>query len=84
MSLFVLPAPPVVYLIFFHISFILFVWSYWKTIFTQPANPSKEVQQPNSPKTSRLGISTIPSLTLKIRFFFFLLPPCAAVLPAQS
>lgn len=35
---------PVVYLIFFHLSFIMFVWSYWKTIFTKPANPSKEVQ----------------------------------------
>ena len=35
---------PVVYLIFFHVSFVMFVWSYWKTIFTKPANPSKEVQ----------------------------------------
>lgn len=24
----------------------MFVWSYWKTIFTKPANPSKEVQDP--------------------------------------
>lgn len=35
--------PPVVYLIIFHLSFVMFVWSYWKTIFTKPANPSKEV-----------------------------------------
>lgn len=35
--------PPVVYLIFFHLSFVMFVWSYWKTIFTKPSNPSKEV-----------------------------------------
>lgn len=34
----------VVYLFFFHLSFIMFVWSYWKTIFTKPSNPSKEVQ----------------------------------------
>ncbi|CAL8399708.1 unnamed protein product [Gadus morhua 'NCC'] len=32
----------IVYLIFFHVSFVMFVWSYWKTIFTKPANPSKE------------------------------------------
>ncbi|KAG8584795.1 hypothetical protein GDO81_004768 [Engystomops pustulosus] len=32
----------VIYLVFFHIFFILFVWSYWKTIFSCPANPSKE------------------------------------------
>lgn len=37
-------SPPVVYLLFFHLSFIMFVWSYWKTIFTKPASPSKEVQ----------------------------------------
>ena len=33
----------VVYLVLFHLSFIMFVWSYWMTIFTRPANPSKEV-----------------------------------------
>lgn len=27
---------------FFHLFFIMFVWSYWKTIFSCPANPSKE------------------------------------------
>ncbi|XP_055492950.1 palmitoyltransferase ZDHHC20-B-like isoform X1 [Leucoraja erinacea] len=32
----------VVYLVVFHLSFIMFVWSYWKTIFTSPAKPSKE------------------------------------------
>ncbi|XP_069747484.1 palmitoyltransferase ZDHHC20-B isoform X2 [Narcine bancroftii] len=32
----------VVYLVVFHLSFIMFVWSYWKTIFTSPARPSKE------------------------------------------
>lgn len=26
----------------------MFVWSYWKTIFTKPANPSKEVQWAHS------------------------------------
>ncbi|XP_077480734.1 palmitoyltransferase ZDHHC20-B isoform X2 [Stigmatopora argus] len=33
----------VAYLILFHLSFIMFVWSYWKTIFSRPSNPSKEV-----------------------------------------
>ncbi|XP_078401569.1 palmitoyltransferase ZDHHC20-B-like isoform X1 [Cetorhinus maximus] len=32
----------VIYLVVFHLSFVMFVWSYWKTIFTCPANPSKE------------------------------------------
>uniref|UniRef100_A0A3Q0QVN1 Palmitoyltransferase n=1 Tax=Amphilophus citrinellus TaxID=61819 RepID=A0A3Q0QVN1_AMPCI len=42
--------PPVIYLIFFHLSFIMFVWSYWKTIFTKPANPSKEFCLPKAEK----------------------------------
>ncbi|XP_072119160.1 palmitoyltransferase ZDHHC20-B-like isoform X2 [Mobula birostris] len=32
----------VVYLVVFHLSFIMFAWSYWKTIFTSPDRPSKE------------------------------------------
>lgn len=44
---------PVVYLIFFHLSFVMFVWSYWKTIFTKPSNPTKEVNC--STKPSRLS-----------------------------
>nr|XP_061821586.1 palmitoyltransferase ZDHHC20-B-like isoform X2 [Nerophis lumbriciformis] len=40
----------VVYLIFFHLSFVLFVWSYWKTIFTKPANPSKKFCLPKNEK----------------------------------
>ncbi|NXA14896.1 ZDHC2 Palmitoyltransferase, partial [Sapayoa aenigma] len=32
----------VVCLVAYHIFFMLFVWSYWKTIFTLPMNPSKE------------------------------------------
>uniref|UniRef100_A0A7M4F582 Palmitoyltransferase n=1 Tax=Crocodylus porosus TaxID=8502 RepID=A0A7M4F582_CROPO len=35
-------APRVVYLVVFHLSFVMFVWSYWKTIFTPPASPSNE------------------------------------------
>ncbi|XP_056289513.1 palmitoyltransferase ZDHHC20-B-like isoform X3 [Pseudoliparis swirei] len=42
----------IVYLIFFHLSFIMFVWSYWKTIFTHPANPSKEFCLPKAEKES--------------------------------
>lgn len=37
--------PTVIYLIVFHLSFILFVWSYCKTIFTRPTNPTKEVKR---------------------------------------
>ncbi|XP_066225300.1 palmitoyltransferase ZDHHC20 isoform X2 [Saccopteryx leptura] len=32
----------VVYLVAFHLFFVMFVWSYWMTIFTSPASPSKE------------------------------------------
>uniref|UniRef100_A0A3B3Q4D4 Zinc finger DHHC-type containing 20b n=1 Tax=Paramormyrops kingsleyae TaxID=1676925 RepID=A0A3B3Q4D4_9TELE len=32
----------IVYLTGFHLFFFMFVWSYWMTIFTKPANPSKE------------------------------------------
>uniref|UniRef100_H3AQ09 Palmitoyltransferase n=2 Tax=Latimeria chalumnae TaxID=7897 RepID=H3AQ09_LATCH len=32
----------VVCLICYHMFFIMFVWSYWKSIFTMPMNPSKE------------------------------------------
>ncbi|CAB1340901.1 unnamed protein product [Coregonus sp. 'balchen'] len=35
-------AEKIIYMVFFHLSFVMFVWSYWKTIFTRPANPSKE------------------------------------------
>ncbi|XP_067227625.1 palmitoyltransferase ZDHHC2 isoform X1 [Chanodichthys erythropterus] len=32
----------IVYLLIYHILFIMFVWSYWQTIFTKPMNPLKE------------------------------------------
>lgn len=32
-----------VYLLVYHVVFILFVWAYWQTIFTKPMNPLKEV-----------------------------------------
>ncbi|XP_078254120.1 palmitoyltransferase ZDHHC2 [Rhinoraja longicauda] len=32
----------VVCLVFYHLLFLMFVWSYWKTIFTKPMNPTKE------------------------------------------
>ncbi|KAI4793077.1 hypothetical protein KUCAC02_032944 [Chaenocephalus aceratus] len=40
----------IIYMIFFHLFFIMFVWSYWKTIFIQPANPSKEFCLPKVEK----------------------------------
>ncbi|XP_053716162.1 palmitoyltransferase ZDHHC20-B isoform X2 [Synchiropus splendidus] len=40
----------VAYLIFFHLFFVMFVWSYWKTIFTKPTNPSKEFCLPKAEK----------------------------------
>ncbi|KAM3866643.1 palmitoyltransferase ZDHHC2 [Diretmus argenteus] len=32
----------IVYLLVYHVIFIMFVWAYWQTIFTQPMNPLKE------------------------------------------
>ncbi|ETE64090.1 putative palmitoyltransferase ZDHHC20, partial [Ophiophagus hannah] len=31
-----------IYLVIFHLSFVMFAWSYWKTIFTSPSSPSNE------------------------------------------
>ncbi|XP_064131421.1 palmitoyltransferase ZDHHC20 isoform X4 [Loxodonta africana] len=40
----------VVYLVAFHMFFVMFVWSYWMTIFTSPASPSKEFYLSSSEK----------------------------------
>ncbi|KAA8588538.1 hypothetical protein FQN60_009883, partial [Etheostoma spectabile] len=32
----------VIYLLVYHVIFIMFVWAYWQTIFTRPMNPLKE------------------------------------------
>ncbi|NWS17085.1 ZDH15 Palmitoyltransferase, partial [Pachyramphus minor] len=32
----------VAYLVIFHILFVLFVWTYWKSVFTLPAQPDKK------------------------------------------
>ncbi|XP_028655356.1 palmitoyltransferase ZDHHC20-B isoform X2 [Erpetoichthys calabaricus] len=40
----------IVYLVIFHLSFVMFVWSYWKTIFSKPANPSKDFCLPKADK----------------------------------
>ncbi|XP_053734461.1 palmitoyltransferase ZDHHC2 isoform X2 [Synchiropus splendidus] len=34
----------VVYLLVYHVVFVMFVWAYWKTIFTKPMNPLQEFQ----------------------------------------
>ncbi|XP_075909701.1 palmitoyltransferase ZDHHC20-B-like isoform X1 [Petromyzon marinus] len=36
----------VVYLLLFHVLFAVLVWSYWKTIFTEPQGPSAEFSLP--------------------------------------
>ncbi|XP_072190946.1 palmitoyltransferase ZDHHC15 [Excalfactoria chinensis] len=36
------PAEKVAYLIIFHVLFVLFVWTYWKSIFTLPVQPGKK------------------------------------------
>uniref|UniRef100_A0A1A8NQ63 Palmitoyltransferase n=1 Tax=Nothobranchius pienaari TaxID=704102 RepID=A0A1A8NQ63_9TELE len=40
----------VVYLLAYHVIFVMFVWAYWKTIFTRPMNPLKEFQLSHSDK----------------------------------
>lgn len=37
---------PVVYLLVFHVCFVMFSWTYWKSIFTPPASPCKKVSWP--------------------------------------
>ncbi|NWU14676.1 ZDH15 Palmitoyltransferase, partial [Cephalopterus ornatus] len=32
----------VAYLVIFHILFVLFVWTYWKSVFTLPVQPDKK------------------------------------------
>ncbi|KAL1006630.1 hypothetical protein UPYG_G00074690 [Umbra pygmaea] len=43
-------AEKIIYLVLFHLGFIMFVWSYWKTIFTRPARPSKQFCLPKAEK----------------------------------
>ncbi|XP_075040533.1 palmitoyltransferase ZDHHC15 [Mixophyes fleayi] len=40
----------VVYLFIFHIVFLLFVWTYWKAIFTSPKQPTKKFLLPYAEK----------------------------------
>uniref|UniRef100_A0A8C1A727 Palmitoyltransferase n=1 Tax=Cyprinus carpio carpio TaxID=630221 RepID=A0A8C1A727_CYPCA len=40
----------VIYLIVFHVFFFMFIWSYWKTIISKPASPSKEFCLPKADK----------------------------------
>lgn len=44
----------VIYLVVFHICFVLFMWSYWKTIISKPSNPSKAVWHFDTPLISSL------------------------------
>ncbi|TNN51859.1 Palmitoyltransferase ZDHHC2 [Liparis tanakae] len=39
------PAEKVIYLLVYHVVFVMFVWAYWQTIFTRPASPLKEVSE---------------------------------------
>ncbi|XP_037403432.1 palmitoyltransferase ZDHHC20-A isoform X1 [Pygocentrus nattereri] len=40
----------VIYLVVFHVCFVMFMWSYWKTIVSKPSNPSKEFCLPKAEK----------------------------------
>uniref|UniRef100_A0A672NC60 Probable palmitoyltransferase ZDHHC20 n=1 Tax=Sinocyclocheilus grahami TaxID=75366 RepID=A0A672NC60_SINGR len=39
-----------IYLLVFHVFFFMFIWSYWKTIISKPASPSKEFCLPKVDK----------------------------------
>ncbi|KAJ7996710.1 hypothetical protein DPEC_G00239840 [Dallia pectoralis] len=43
-------AEKISYLLVFHLFFVMFIWSYWKTICSQPACPPKEFGLPKSEK----------------------------------
>lgn len=38
----------VIYLVGYHLIFIMFIWTYWQTIFTKPKTPLKEVSMSNT------------------------------------
>uniref|UniRef100_A0A4W3JIB0 Palmitoyltransferase n=1 Tax=Callorhinchus milii TaxID=7868 RepID=A0A4W3JIB0_CALMI len=42
------PAEKGAYLVMFHICFVLFLWTYWKAIFTEPLQPSRKFQLPRT------------------------------------
>ncbi|XP_049324620.1 palmitoyltransferase ZDHHC20-A isoform X1 [Astyanax mexicanus] len=44
------PEEQVIYLVVFHVCFVMFMWSYWKTIISKPSNPSKEFFLPKAEK----------------------------------
>uniref|UniRef100_A0A8C5MXH3 Palmitoyltransferase n=1 Tax=Leptobrachium leishanense TaxID=445787 RepID=A0A8C5MXH3_9ANUR len=44
------PLERVVYIIVFHVVFLLFAWTYWKAIFTPPKQPSKKYLLPYAEK----------------------------------
>ncbi|CAG5991627.1 palmitoyltransferase ZDHHC15B isoform 2-T2 [Menidia menidia] len=44
------PLEKVVYLLVFHVCFVMFSWTYWKSIFTPPATPCKKFQLSYSDK----------------------------------
>lgn len=68
----------------------MFVWSYWKTIFTKPANPSKEVGQLSCTNHIKSNISLTPTFcyevgVMNLRFKNKLCHPAfiTVVLPSQ-
>nr|CAB3267903.1 ZF(DHHC)-1 zinc finger protein [Phallusia mammillata] len=50
-------AEKVLYLLFFHIVFGMFAWSYWQTIFTDPQLPSDIYKMPESVKENLVAAS---------------------------
>lgn len=42
------PAEKGAYLVMFHICFVMFLWTYWKAIFTEPLQPSRKFQLPRA------------------------------------
>ncbi|KAG8448111.1 hypothetical protein GDO86_015271 [Hymenochirus boettgeri] len=44
------PTEKVAYLLIFHVVFVLFIWTYWKAIFTPPKQPSKKFLLPYAEK----------------------------------
>ncbi|OCT67461.1 hypothetical protein XELAEV_18038757mg [Xenopus laevis] len=50
------PAEKAAYLLIFHTVFLLFIWTYWKAIFTPPKQPTKKVSNKTQPAATGVSV----------------------------
>lgn len=69
--------PTVSYLVVFHIFFFMFIWSYWKTIWSTPAGPSKAVgwiwvSITYDEMTFKMSISFVVGLNMYVQIYIII------------